>query len=250
MENVGLQINSILQYADKCVLLNINRYARKYPPEIKEEIRQTAAMRIFLASKKIDESKSWKSFVQYHARGAVLDYLKGGNGFTEEGKVTDQNQDGIRFRVELSDNDNGEILDVSETLGLMGVFSDSSADRPSVEAKWDLLNRMATKDFHLAIVGKVLLGFSQEDIAKQYNFKTTTTNTRERISQRLYEFFERLDDPFYFYCRWENQCIFALGLTEKYGTQNDDNGVGWDLPEVDLRDPMFFFRARKLMEVK
>lgn len=236
----------VFAYAQRQVDKFIRKFAFSLPEEQREDIAQSAMMRVWEAYKKLDASRGWKSYIQTHCRGAVLDFIKGGNGFIESGSVSDPEHDGLKTRVEIhSDDSDDSVLSVDETAGIFGVFDQSGIDENRIKPDWQLLSRMSGVDENLHIVSKVLLGFSQEEIADQIGTDLGTTLSRERVSQRLYEFFNKLDDPALVNDAWINQCIFALGLCSYYHMPEEDNGQGWDKMSFDLQDPMSFKLARR-----
>lgn len=234
----------VYAYAEKTTDYFIQKIAKWLPREHKEEIKQDAFLRAAEAYKKFDPDKGWRSFIQLHCRGAVLDYLKLGSGNIEDGFVSDEANDGLKHRVNLLSDDGASYLSTDEVLGLNGVFTDSCEHRPSLNIRWDLVSRMASFDDDLHIVAKVLVGFTQDEIADQYRLAPHAHISRERVSQRFYEFFDRLDNGYGRFDAWLNQCIYALGLSEYYHEADKDHGVGWSLRSINLRDPMSFRKAK------
>lgn len=240
------EFKTVYDYATKSVEHYIRKYASHLPLEQKQEIAQDAALRAWESYQNLDASKGWKSYIQLHCRGAVLDYLKGGNGNIEDGLVSDPDKDGLKTRVEVrSEKEEGGILSVEETAAMFGIHSLGEAGEQLFSPNWDLLSRMSGKDENLAIVAKVLAGFTQDQISLQLGMALGFSISRERISQRMYEFFEELDAPENIGGRWISQCIFALGLCSYYHMKEDDNGLGWDLEAFDLQDPESFLKARR-----
>lgn len=239
--------NEVYAYAKKSVDHFIRKHAFKIPNELKEEIVQNAMMRVWEAYKKLDAERGWKSFIQLHCRGAVLDFIKMGSfedGFTGTSEPGD-----LQTRVEIASNENkGSLLNVDDTAALFGIFAKTDATEGDITPNWNLLNRMAGKDEGLAIVSKVLLGFSQEDIACQMSTDIGGSVSRERVSQRIYEYFELLDAPCNIGDPWIEQSIFALGLSAKFSMPGRDNGIGWNLMPFNLQDQDSFKHAREFYE--
>jgi hypothetical protein len=103
---------------------------------------------------------------------------------------------------------------------------------------------MGTQDEDLAIIAKLLLGFSQEQIARQLGSNIKEERSRERVSQRIYEFFSKLDNITHLLSPWINQCIYALGLSKYYHQKETDNGLGWEYKYFDLADEDYFRNVR------
>lgn len=230
----------VLAYAKKQVKYYIAHKASHLPREQQEEIMQDAYQRIWQAYANLDPDQGWKSFIQLHSQGAVLDYLKSGLNDTES--EVDQE------RVEIYSKEDNEPLSVDEVAGFFGIFSDLDKTENKMKPNWDLLSRLVGfcqkdgEDLH--IVCKVLLGYSQEAIAAQLGISGEGV-TRERISQRVREFMMKLDDPAYLDNKFVNQCIFALGLSSFFSMAPTDNGLGWNLKEFDLNAENSFDEVRK-----
>lgn len=225
----------VYAYAMESVSYNIRKIAAHLPNDQKEEIQQEAAIRVWKAYQKLDASKGWKSFIQRHTKGAVQDYLKLGHGNIEDGFVSNEAMDGLKFRISNSGFDDDSDIDcVDQTLALHGVNSESQYHEEKFKPRWELLSRMAGQDDDLHIVCKMLLGYSQRQIAEQYTSSKKGVISRERISQRIYEFFDRLDNGEFINDEWKNQCIFALGLSGYYNQKEIDNRLGWNLKAFNL----------------
>ena len=144
----------------------------------------------------------------------------------------------------FTDADRSDSFSLELTMGYYGAHTELTPPRKTFSPKWDLLARMAGVDENLHIIAKILLGYTQKRIAEQMRTSLGQTISRERVSQRLYEFFDCLDDPEYLDNPWTKQCIFALGLCEYYHIGEFDNDVGWDLQWFDLIDPESFRLSR------
>jgi RNA polymerase sigma factor (sigma-70 family) len=235
IEKTKPSFDEVYKYAQKQVWYSINKKAAHLPYEQKEEISQNAMVRTWNSYQTLDPERGWRSFIQTHCKGAVLDYLKGGERDTSAELGLD--------RAEIASKDSEDkFLDADEIVGIMGAHPDYSASRDSeididgFNPNWKLLSCMAGKDEDLHIVCKVLLGYSQDAIAEQYVAAHATILSRERISQRIYEFFKKLDSPAMLNDQWTNQLIFALGLGAQFHMENFDNGIGWELGPIDLND--------------
>lgn len=220
--------NVVYAYALKQIKYQIRKLAKRQPDEIKEEIAQDALLRVWQGYQDLDPDKGWKSYIQRHCRGAVLDYNKAGKASTESEMDSE--------RLEIISKEDQEPLSVEDTVALFEVFAVDPSAKKKINPNWDLVNRMIYHDENLHIVAKVLCGYTQEQIAEQMQmaFKTKKSEiSRERISQRIQEFFIKLDDPREMFNPWVNQCIFALGMCELYFMPTEDNGQGWTMPEFD-----------------
>lgn len=262
-------LEEVLKYGRTVTASYLRDYASKLPVEHREDIHQEAAARLIRVYDQLDPALGIKSFCQMHCRGAVLDYIRGGHGFEEAGgskpkpKMEDpppnENYDPnqatpkpeekaplletprLRFRTEVVSSD-GDTLDVEEVAGLFGIFA--GGEESVLQPNWPLLSRLAGKNRDVHLVCKVLLGFDQEEIAAQFDKGIT----RERLSQRLYEFFEGLDSPLTFGHRETEQIIYALGLCEYFHMPEKDNGFGWELEPFDLTKEDSFERALTFYE--
>jgi RNA polymerase sigma factor (sigma-70 family) len=226
----------VFAYSEKQVEHYIRKFARHLPFEQKEEIAQNAAIRTWKAYEKLEADKGWRSFMQTHAMGAVKDYLKLGNGNIEDGVVSDDALDGLKTRVEIFTKDGTAIENVEVIAGMFGIHSESELDEESFKPNWDLLSRMCGLDEDLHILCKVLLGFTQEEIAEQMGSDISEARSRERISQRVIYLINKFDSPEFLNNPWINQTIFALGLCSHYLMPELDNGRGWDEKAFNLAD--------------
>lgn len=217
-------IEVVLAYAKKSVAHFTYQRARHLPDELKEEIEQDAFKRVWESYQDLDPARGWKTFIQRHCFGAVMDYIKGGHGSAESELGMNQ--------LHIIDKDDGDTMSVEDTVAVFGVFQTSFLEQYRPKQKWDLINRMIYKDENLHIVAKVLCGYSQEQISEQIALAEHPDGTdisRERVSQRIREFFDNLDD----FCHkdpWVDQCIYALGLSEYYYLEECDNDLGWNFP--------------------
>ena len=231
-------INEVLNYAKNQVKIQIYKKAAHLPREQHEEIEQEAMTRVWTSYEKLDPNLGWKSFIQKHCFGAVLDYLKGGLNDTE-------NEVGMQ-RAEIISKEEGEPLSVDETAGFFGVFDELYKTTSIMKPNWDLLSRLAGKDDDLHIVCKVLLGYSQEQIAEQIGGGDASKElSRERISQRVREFMTALDDPMNLFNPKIEQYIFALGLSAFFHMSEVDTGYGWSFQEFDLNAEDSFKQVRE-----
>jgi RNA polymerase sigma factor (sigma-70 family) len=259
-------VEEVLAYAAKQADKFLKDHATHLPPEQKEEIRQEALIRVANAYTDLDPERGWKSFVQNHSRGAVLDYLRDGTGFKEskwddyaqaeaataeqdEAEESDTAPDALesptikacgttprgarRFRQRLNhrvsvvNSDDGHPLDVEEVAGIYGIHS-AMEESDLFRPNWDLVARMAAVDPEIHLVAKILRGFTQTELAPGFAV------TREMLSQRIRTFFKKLDDPHFYHSPWIAQTIYAFGLSAKYHMDPVDNGSGWENDPVDL----------------
>lgn len=228
----------VLEYAEKQIKYYIKENASYLPEEQKDEIRQEASIRLLSAYDRIDPEKGWMSFVQSHCWGSVMDYLRSGDGFEESGDKEEEDDPAapktqkapkLKKRISLTSYD-GEDRDLEHILGANGIFiEDEDPSEFMVHPNWDLIARLASRDEKVHLVAKILMGCTQT--AEADNFGVS----RERLSQRIREFFDELDKPENLHSKVINQTIYAFGLSQYFGMEPVDNGVGWDWPPVDLK---------------
>lgn len=232
-------IEEVLQYAQPLILKFIGQFACDLPEEHKEEIVQTANLRLLQAYTVLDVTKGWKSFVYNHSKGAVLDYLKFGAGFQEskwsiaktenhESKYVSK----IRERISLSNRDD-ETFELDQVLGANGIFSELEIDK--MEIRWELVARMARIDQCIHAMALHLLGNGIEEIAPGFD------KCRSRIGQLIQAFVDRFDEPLWAASPWFLQMCYAFGLCKALGIPDVDQSTiagngscGWDLEPIDL----------------
>jgi len=236
-------IETVLEYADRQVKISIENIARKHPREQKDEMSQNAMLRVIEKYDGIDVEKGWKSYIQRHCSGAVLDYIRCGHGFEEQTLTPrpkkDENGNVIepvekkpwrlkkRVNPYWQTHDSLEELDVDEIAGKFGVYN-KAIDLTEFKPKWQLLARMASQDVDIHLVAKLLLGFTQTELSSMFMV------SRERLTQRFAAFCKRLDDPELYNSKWIQQTIYAFGLTHEFDQPDIDLGFGWEYDEVDL----------------
>lgn len=226
-------LEEVVRYAKPIIKKFIGQYAVDCPREHKDEIEQTAYERIIEAYDRIDADKGWKSFVYNHSRGAVLDYLKFGKGFTEEkwSLNEESEQPKMRQRIFLSNHDD-ESIDIDHVLGQAGIFNQLDFDQ--VNIRWDLVAKMASQDELLHVFAKWLRGFNLEEIGQVFGL------SRGRVGQMIKEYIKLLDDPILGDSPWTRQAIFAFGLSKKFGMEEKDQSlvfgmeIGHNLHPVNL----------------
>lgn len=291
IEDLKPDFKDVYAYAQKSAQHFIRKIARHLSEAQQEEISQDAMLRVWQAYKDLDVSKGWKSFMQFHCRGACLDYIKAGRSDIEaeltandpkdkskleretvvyKYKHTTVNADGLRSkevkisrdqikavqtnqrikakRVEIigNDEDSGEILSIDDTCALLGITENGfELNQNLFSPNWELLGRLVADDENLHIIAKILLGFSQEQIAEQFGTSLGSTISRERISQRLYETFSKFDSIENLNSITVKQSIYALGLCKYYHEPEIDQGIGWDKECFDLSHPDSFKQVRK-----
>ena len=233
-------INEVLAYAKPIIYKFISAKASDAPQEHKLEMEQQAYMRLLEAFPGIDKDAGWKSFVYTHARGAVLDYLKFGKGFTESRwslsdskKKKSARVPKLTQRVEVvTKGGKDEDVSVERALGQNGVFSEINLDRITI--RWDLLARLASNDDHLHAFAKYLKGMTIEEMAPVFGV------VRTRVSQMIQIFLERFDDPEIADDPYFKQVCYALGICKELGMKDEDQSavmgfaMGWKLEPVDL----------------
>jgi hypothetical protein len=239
----GINFEDVQRYAANSVRYFLSQHATRLSPELREEIFQDAMLRVWSAFQKMHPHKGWKSFVQIHCRGAVLDYLKGANGFSVF-NVPKSGDEQLSPLFNSTTSLEGPVVSHDIFAGESDEYSDAVGGRDGFQPNWELLCRMAGADDELHIVCKYLLGFTQQEIADQFLNRNGERVSRERISQKIHAFFERLDSPEFYFDAWTHQCIFALGLSERFHQKVRDNGMGWRLPLIDLLDAQSFLKLR------
>lgn len=213
--------DEVFKYAKDVVHIKLGKFT--IPEEQKEEVVQEAYLKVFKSYERIDPEKSWKGFVSSQVRGAILDYFRGGDGFQE-------NKTGSTFmctRLKPTDN-NGKPFGLDEVLGHYGVYNKLD-ENYSRRIHWGLLAKLCSKEDSLYIFVKhVLLGFTVTEISEESSL------SRERCTMQVQQLLERFDHPNSRFDKCVDQMIFALGLSEVYGTPNEDNGWGHEFVPVDF----------------
>jgi RNA polymerase sigma factor (sigma-70 family) len=231
-------INDVLRYAKPQIWKFIHQLAADLPKEQKEEIEQTANLRLVEAYSGLDPSAGWKSFVYFHCRGAVLDYMRLGKGFQEDRwtlakpEEHDSRHVGkIRERISNESHDQ-EDLDLDYVLGANGAFSEMDLDR--LKIRWDLLACMASIDDELHCFILWIRGYSFDDLGPIMGLQ------HSRIGQLIQSFISRFDDPQWNESDWQCQIIWAMGLAPRLGLPDCDQSllfghtIGWTLTPIQL----------------
>lgn len=228
------KFEDVLKYVDKQIDIQISKIASSIPDEQKDEIRQDARIRAWKAYERIEADKGWKSFIQFHCKGSVLDYLRWGKGFAEstlaEKNFDAENEDPKPWRLRQRLNfkvEDGETSSLEEMLSFFGKHIESP-DPLEEKPNWDLIARMASQDQDIHMVAKLMIGFTHEQVAEIWKV------SRERITQKLAEFCERLNAPEHMGSRWTAQTIYAFGLCAKFHQPVLDLGFGWEYDKIDL----------------
>jgi len=275
--------DQVSDYFDRQIEFYLGKHGADLPFEQKDEVRQRGRLRVIEAFPKIVEAydawesaasidkPAWKSFVQTHCRGAVLDYIRDGAGFEESYLEDDEAEDEaenaapileneltaedaepevaavtdvgvkrrprprLKYRMSPIDQEQDHPLDVEEVVALYGEPPDEIAS--IIKPRWDLVARLARHRPDIHLVAKILMGFTQAHESENFNV------SRERLSQRISEFFARLDSPEYYHDPMTKQLIYALGMCEYYGMKDEDQGLGWEWEPVDL------FAHNSVMEI-
>lgn len=227
-------IEEVLEYAARQSSIYIGKIASTLPSEQREEISQAALLRILEAYERLDPEKGWKSFVQRHCAGAVLDYIRWGTGFEEvtlkkssEDDPTEKKPWKLKNRLVIMEQNGDDEKSIDATLGLVGIH-ECQPDIEDYRPNWPLIARMASQDVDIHLVAKLLLGFTQTELSGMFKV------SRERLTQRLQEFCEKLDSTKYLGSRWVAQTIYAFGLCNLFHQAEIDLGFGWEYEPVDL----------------
>jgi len=211
----------------------VNKKAYFLPEEQKEEIIQDAMLRVFKAYDRLDESKNWEGLVYKHCRGAVLDYLRDGDGFREtawllykENENQETYQGVIRKRISITTNDNVQ-LSVDQVAAIFGKY-EMQVD--SIKINWDLVARLAHIDCHVKVLAMWLRGHTLEKISFIFNV------TAACIQQWIVELSDKITNKQNQSrnTEWTKQIMFAFGLCELLDLPAKDQQIGWDYPPEDL----------------
>lgn len=231
-------IDEVIAYAHRTAVRYISHKNTGLPHEQREEIQQDAMLRVIRIYPRI-ENKGWKSFIQKHIMGVSKDYYKTGSGFEENKTLCHKKKldpalddfESLAYRISNHLESQGleePAQDIETILAQNGVNAVEEFSLP-ICPNWPLLSRMARKDEDLRLVGKLLAGFTHTALSAEFGI------TRERLSQKVREFFARLDAPEGVGDSWIEQCIFALGLCEYFGMPNKDLKIGWEYDPVDMK---------------
>jgi DNA-directed RNA polymerase specialized sigma24 family protein len=218
-------LDEVLKFAEDKIRLHIYKKARNLPKEQQEEASQDALLRVLEAYERLDPKEPWKSFIDLHCRGGVIDYIKLGKGHMEDRKGKDS-RNNITSRLSNLDLDMAKV-DVETIAALNGVFSEVSW-MDSQDIKWELVSKMASVDSAIHLLAKLILGFSMDELSEFFKC------SKETLSRRYRRFLKRLNMPSYARDPWMDQFIFAFGLSEMFHLKEVDNGLGHDYQSVDL----------------
>jgi hypothetical protein len=243
-------LEEVLDYAQKQVAYYLNRLARAAPHEHREEMAQNAIMRIWRLYPKMDATRGVRKYVQKHCRGALLDYRRAGSGFQEtraslrSSKLNGSKAPPLTRRISTYCESEQESMELDEAIGFYIIGQEVKINE-MVEINWELLSRMARKDFGLHIfVRHVLKDVELEKLTAVFG------GTRERLSQVYNEFLTRIDDPSRVNDPWTNQMIYALGLSKHLGLPKEDLKLGWTFEPVDFDSMEYFWSVRRPEQVK
>lgn len=220
----------------------ISRRWRSLPKEQADEAIQNAAIRAHLRYDELNFDENWQSLIKKNARGAVLDYVRSGEGFEESELKSSQDQKdlddaqeratanvrALSSRVDMALDDDGQFADVEQIAGLYGVFSEIDSENGKIN--WPLVSRLASQHFEVLIVGMLMLGFYPGEVAERLDI------SRERILQIAGGFIDSLDAIENYGHYATEQIIFAFGLSEYFHQKSIDNGYGWDFRVINLFD--------------
>jgi len=190
LADTDFNIDDVLEYGKKQVSIYIARYASSLPFEQRDEIQQDAYVRILQAYDDIDFSRGWKTYIQRHCFGAVLDYIRSSSGFGESDLPRRDPDTGDelpekkpwRLRKRLSNifknegSEENEIA-VDQVLGDHGIHEVHALFK-NTQPRWELISRMAGQDNDIHLVGKLLLGFTQTEVSGVFRVSS------ERLAQR------------------------------------------------------------------
>lgn len=240
MDSEKPSLEEVLAYVKPIIWKFIGKFASDEPREHKEEIEQEAYIKIIKAYEKLDPNAGWKSFVYNHARGAVLDYLKAGDGFEETSwSILKEEEEDAVHRNKMRNricvvNEDGDELDIDHVLGINGKFSEIRIDIPKIN--WDVLERMAAQDMELHAFLRTIRGQTLELIA------SVLGKSRASVGKMVDNFIERFDDP-----RWASdfgkkpwldQIIWALGLANEFDIEDCDQTEIYQVPLGHFNDPV------------
>lgn len=217
-------LEDVLKFAEEKIKNHIFKNARNLPKEQQEEAHQEALVRVLEAYERLD-GEQWKSFIDLHCRGGVVDYIKLGKGHMEDRKGKG-NRANITSRLSNLDMDM-EKVDVETIAALHGVFSEEDF-MDTQDIKWDLVAKMAGVDSAIHLLAKLILGFNMDELSEFFKC------SKETLSRRYRRFLKRLNMPSYAQDPWMNQFIYAFGLSEMFHLKEVDNGLGYDYQAVDL----------------
>lgn len=235
-------LEEVLRYAKGNIMRFLGQYAADLPQEHKEEIEQTVYLRLIRAYEGLDADAGWKSFVFNHCRGGVLDYVKFGKGFEEskwsiQKEETNESKHVHKIRTRMQEafgwQNDQESEGVEEVLNSLRLGDEWSPEE-SVSIRWRLVSQMAAQDINIHAFAKYLIGFSIEDISKNFNV------SKARVSQLIQEFLDRFDSPKLSNDPWLMQTIYAFGLCKHFEIEDCDQSevfgynIGWSNESVDL----------------
>lgn len=233
IEKPSLEV--VLKYADDQFGIICQRMTYKkadlVPYEHREEMMQRARIRIFRRYEILDPKLGWKSFVQHQIRGAILDFLRAGEGFQETKEFKDGRMNPLGSRVSTHSKDDDESIDIDRVLGVYVMLGQEFElrDRDRVNINMHLLARLSRLSMGLHVfVRKVILETDLSELAPVFGV------TRERLSQVFHEFMETLKDPKSKRDPVICQIAFALGIAPMVEVPNFDNGSGHSFEPVDF----------------
>lgn len=256
-------LETVLEYARKQADKFLKDRAAHLPPEQKDEVRQEAQIRAWKVYDQIDPEKGWMSFIQWHCKGAILDYLRDGKGFKESAWRDDEKEEAKKtdpdFCAEIDTEESDEEESLQDAPGASEISGSTSALPKPRKSKQYLNARVSTvsqEDDRSLDVGEIagLHGVHiapgqsiservQWDLVARMSavdpqihliakiirgFSETSLApdfgvTREMLSQRLYSFGFWLDDE-YGNNPWARQALFAFGLEEAFGVPIQSRG--------------------------
>ncbi len=229
-------MEQVIAYAKPIILKFLSK--TNAPDEHRDEMEQCVYLRLIEAYPGLNADDGWKSFTYTHTRGAILDYLKYGAGFSEGKWSLKNSKEGnapkLTSRVtSYEENEVEEHFNIDRALGAHGIFNEPE-DRDKPKIKWELLARMCSVDENLHAFAKMIRGLSVEEMAPVFGL------CRTRVSQMIQAFLERFDDGEMADNPWFKQTCFALGVCPHLGMADLDQtevmgfSIGWNLNPVDL----------------
>ncbi len=260
-----------MAYAEKRINKVIADRVNHLPDEIKEEVHQEILIRVWRAYQRLDDSGTWRKFIQEHVAKGVHDYMRSGKGFQEEkwekgkskAKVaipdpdTEETEtvdtDDVAPETESADVPTEPIQDVhrfkqrlSHRMEVVNSEDNSSLDVGDIAGLCGVHSGPISFDdrkFNWDLIARMAKVDPRLHLFAKYVAGSTQEEmaadfgvSRERLSQRLLSFDLWLDNE----CQgnpWARQALFAFDLEEAYGIpphERGDMGLGWENEPVDL----------------
>lgn len=220
-------IDEVYLYSKPIIKSKIKKYAARHPQEIRDEIESSAYLRVCEAFHRI-EGPVWKSFIYHNIEGAVLDYLKNGDGFEEQRSGIRDCATAMHTRIDCYDEDKKSIFD----------NICAADDKQEIFIDWDRLEKIVGLDFTFFAFAKWVRGYTLDEIGKQFGVSAV------RISQWIEAFKEKLQTESFQHSQLGKQIIDCLGLTEYFDTKLDSD-LMQTKARVSLDDSKVFRRKKE-----